>query len=61
MRKISGTEEALGLRLKLQGVGTVPWLVGVLVSFVDGGLKKGILLMEKNPAPLWMPEMLVLP
>ena len=24
VRKISGTEEALGLRLRLQGVGTVP-------------------------------------
>lgn len=23
--KVSGTEEALGLRLRLQGVGTVPW------------------------------------
>lgn len=25
MRKISGSEEALGLRLRLQGVGTVTW------------------------------------
>lgn len=46
VRKISGTEEALGLRLKLQGVGTVPWAGSAgwfLWVVLSEGLKKGML------------------
>ena len=62
VRKISGTEEALGLRLKLQGVGTVPWtkitLGGSCERPVDGGLKKGMLeslIIDNGP---WVDQIL---
>jgi len=33
--KVSGSEEALGLRLRLQGIGTATWRLGGAGSVLD--------------------------